>query len=89
MCLGEDGCLHYHVNPGKLPPGLGGGWAWVAGVGGRGDWRSQAWTTQRLGRGSPSPRNPEGPIKKTDNGISLLFNFLFSSISILWGLKET
>lgn len=34
MCLGEDGCLHYHVNPGKLPPGLGGGWAWVAGVGG-------------------------------------------------------
>ena len=37
MCLGEDGCLHYHVNPGKLLPWLGGGWAWAAG-GGWGSW---------------------------------------------------
>lgn len=34
VCLGEDGCLHYHVNPGKLPPRLGGGWAWATGLGG-------------------------------------------------------
>lgn len=34
VCLGEDGCLHYHVNPGKLPLGLGGGWAWAEGAGG-------------------------------------------------------
>lgn len=31
MCLGEDGCLHYHVNPGKLLPGAG----WWVGVGPR------------------------------------------------------
>ena len=66
MCLGEDGCLHYHVNPGKLPPWLGGGWAWAAGLGAG---CSQAWTTQRLGRGSAW--NPQGPIKK-DNGVSPL-----------------
>lgn len=31
VCLGEDGCLHYHVNSGKLPLGLNGGWAWAEG----------------------------------------------------------
>lgn len=88
MCLGEDGCLHYHVNPGKLPQGLGGGWAWVAGVGG-GEIGVLRPGPHSGWEGGPPPWNPEGPIKKTDNGISLLFNFLFSSISILWGLKET
>lgn len=26
MCVWEDGCLHYHVNPGKAQ-----GWRWVGG----------------------------------------------------------
>lgn len=26
VCVGKDGCLHYHVNPGKVL-----GWGWVDG----------------------------------------------------------
>lgn len=73
MCLGEDGCLHYHVNPGKLPLGLGGGWAWAAGAGG-----SVFSGLDHTAAGMGVPWNPEGPIKKKQiMGFSLLFNFLF------------
>lgn len=75
MCLGEDGCLHYHVNPGKLPPWLGGGWAWAAG----GGWGELG--VLRPGPHSDWEGSPYGilrdPLRKQIMGFPLLFNFLF------------
>lgn len=67
VCLGEDGCLHFHVNPGKLPPG------WV--VGGCG-LQGRGLGVLRLGPHSVWEGGPHGflrdPLRKTDNGISPL-----------------
>lgn len=73
------------MNPGKRPPGLGGG----GGVGCRGG-GSVFSGLDHTAAGMGVPWNPQGPIKKNQiMGFSLLFNFLFWFISILWGSKET